>query len=96
MKGACNPGSDSVRSHIPRVGQDVNQSEAPIRKKNCCCQGTAILAVVKMPNDEINQPYCSIAAMAIQCSASLFTRTCRTRSANGPPLGMIITGVLTH
>ena len=92
IKDACHPSSDSIRSHISRVGQDISQYEAPIRKKNCCCQGTAILAVVKMPNDEINQPYCSIAAMAIQCAASLFTRTCRTRSANGPPPGMINNG----
>jgi len=92
VKGACHPGSDSIRSHIPRVGQDVSQYEAPISKKNCCCQGATILAVVKMLNDEINQPYCSIPAMAIQCAASLFTRTCRTMSANGPPPRMINNG----
>jgi len=92
MKGACYPSSDSIRSNIPRAGQDVSQSEAPIRKKNVVVRGTDILSVVKMPNDEINQPYCSIAAMAIQCTASLFTRTCRTRSANGPLSGMINNG----
>ena len=55
-------------------------------------RGTAILSVVKKPNDAINQPYCSIAAMAIQCAVSSSTRTCRTRSANGPPPGIISNG----
>jgi hypothetical protein len=38
IKDACHPGSDSIRSHIPRLRQDVGRYEAPLFYPLLKCQ----------------------------------------------------------
>jgi hypothetical protein len=88
MKAACRPRNSHVRCNIPRMGQNIVQYEVPVREKTVVAWEIAILLLWKCQCDTIKQPYCSIAANAIQCAVSLSTLHCRTVPANGSLSGI--------